>query len=352
MSLPTRWRKEEGARIQGSRPLDSSKLQAPCIVRRPEGGFRLFYTAVGPAKPYPTCQGYLLSAVSDDGLDFEVEPGIRLAPQPDVAHMNRRILAPTVTRRDDGSWRMYFESRGPATEPTVISSAVSGDMLHWEHEDGIRFQAFDGVGGPRYLPLADGRGRLHCFTSEYGPGGLAHGERVSQGIISAVSDDGLTFELEPGYRMRGEEIPCDDPVGITAAEVIPPGAPGDDWSMVFSGWQDVPPGTEVPPHPSHDTSDAADRSSEDFAAASIATDLSGFRSRLFVAHSPDGMSWNQAGCIVEGAGHGSDEIDAVHAEDMSLIEIGDGHYRVYYAACGREGNWLIASAVTEGAPTA
>ena len=351
MGLTLRWRKEKGPRVQGSRPLDSSKLQAPCIVHNPDGGYRLFYTAVGPAKPYPTCQGYILSAVSEDGIDFETEPGIRLAPQPDVGHMSRRVLAPTVTQCDDGSWRMYFESRGPAAVPTVICSAVSRDMLHWEHEEGIRLQAFDGVGGPRYLPLADGRGRMYCFTSEYGPEGLADGERVSQGIISAVSEDGLAFELEPGYRLRDEEAGCDDPIGITAAEVIPPGEAGDDWSMVFSAWQDVPPGTEVPAHPSSDTSASASLSSEDFAAASIASDLAGFRSRLHMAYSPDGLTWNQAGCIVEGAGHGSDEIDAVHAEDMSLIEIGGGHYRVYYAACGSDGNWLVASAVTEGEPT-
>ena len=44
----------------------------------------------------------------------------------------------------------------------------------------------------------------------------------------------------------------------------------------------------------------------------------------------------------------ADEIDAVHAEDMSVIETGDGRHRMYYAACGPDGNWRIASAVSEG----
>ena len=79
-----RWQKEAGPRVEGSHPLDSAKVQAPCIVRNPSGDFRLFYTAVGPAKPYPACQGYILSAVSDDGLVFRKERGIRLAPQPSV----------------------------------------------------------------------------------------------------------------------------------------------------------------------------------------------------------------------------------------------------------------------------
>ncbi|MBL8852124.1 MAG: hypothetical protein JNG89_20795, partial [Planctomycetaceae bacterium] len=46
------WTKEPGPRVASSRPLDDAKVQGPCIVRRPEGGFRLFYTAVGSAKPF------------------------------------------------------------------------------------------------------------------------------------------------------------------------------------------------------------------------------------------------------------------------------------------------------------
>ena len=60
MTVTHRWRKEPGSRVQGSRPLDELKVQAPCVVRVPEGGYRIFYTAIGPAKPYATCQGYIL----------------------------------------------------------------------------------------------------------------------------------------------------------------------------------------------------------------------------------------------------------------------------------------------------
>jgi hypothetical protein len=49
--------------------------------------------------------------------------------------------------------------------------------------------------------------------------------------------------------------------------------------------------------------------------------------------------------VVEGAGYGGDGLDAVHAEDMSLLPLGDGRYRMYYAACDKDGNWRIASAV-------
>ena len=140
-----RWTKEAGPRVEGSQPLDISKVQAPCIVRNPSGGYRLFYTAIGPAKPYPACQGYILSAVSNDGLVFQKEPGIRLAPQPSLRHVSLRVLAPTITEYDEGRWRMYFEARGPAGTPATICSAVSSDMLSWEMEDGIRLESPGGA---------------------------------------------------------------------------------------------------------------------------------------------------------------------------------------------------------------
>ena len=66
-----------------------------------------------------------------------------------------------------------------------------------------------------------------------------------------------------------------------------------------------------------------------------------------MAHSRDGLVWERVGCAIEGGGYSSDELDAVHSEDMSLIEIEDGQYRMYYAACDRNGNWRIASARAE-----
>jgi hypothetical protein len=309
----------------------------------------LFYTAVGPGKPFPACQGYLLSAVSDDGLAFRTEPGIRLAPQPEVPYRSLRVIAPSIAACSDGRWRMYFESRGPADRPTVICSAVSDDQLSWQCEDGIRLASPGGVGGPRCLQLPDGRCRLYCFRSESGPGGLASGQRISAAIVSAISSDGLHFEFEPGYRMRDRQAEYDS-AGISAAEVIPPATADDGWTMFYSAWQDPPPGAKVPLHPSMDASAVANGSSADFAAASIASDMSGYRSRIYVARSSDGMEWERVGCAIEGRGYGGDGLDAVHAEDMSLIRLDTGQFRMYYAACDKDGNWRIASAILEPRP--
>ncbi len=344
MGILDRWQKEPGARVEGSRGLDRSKVQAPGVVAVPSGGFRLFYTAVGPAKPFLACQGYILSAFSQDGLRFRAEPGIRVAPRPGISHMSLRVLAPSVTRCADGRWRMYFEARGPAHEPTVICSAVSRDLREWEYE-GIRLRSAGGVGAPRYVSLPRGGARLYCCASEYGPEGPGRSERVAHHVVSAATSDGLDFEWEPGVRLpdlRGET----GETGITAADVIPPRRAGEDWVMVFSAWQDLPPGAVAPPHPSEEVDAVASGRSQDFAAASIAADMAGYRSRIYTATSRDGLLWERRTCIVEGAGYGGPGLDAVHAEDMSVIRLGGNRYRMYYAACDRHGTWRVASAVT------
>jgi hypothetical protein len=240
---------------------------------------------------------------------------------------------------------MYVEARGPADRPSVICSAVSSDLLDWAFEEGIRLQGPGRLGAPRYLPLADGRGRLYCCGSKLGPE-RPESEGPCQGVVSAVTSDGLHFAFEPGIRMLSRQGEYDS-VGISAAEVIAPSAADDEWAMFFSAWQDVPPGTSVPTHPSEDADAIATGLSENFASASIASDMAGYRSRIFAAYSADGLTWQGASRVIEGAGYGCDGLDAVHAEDMSLARLDDGRYRMYYAACDKDGNWRIASAVSE-----
>ena len=334
MSITQNWKREDGPRIQGSRPLDNAKLLAPCITHNPDGGYRLFYTAVGPAKPFAECQGYILSAISDDGLNFEPEPGIRLPAREDLPHMCRRALCCTIAELGDGRWRMYFESRGPADRPYVICSAISPDQLSWELEDGIRIEAFEGLGGPRYLPLPDGRGRIYCCAAVAGERGKS--------VVSAVTTDGLNFDMEPDFRIHAEALEP-EMRGMTAGEVHAPNKDGDPWTMFFSVWEKIPEGSGPYAKPRLN----ADAQADEFVTNSVTDDISGYRSRIFVAHSDDGLNFERAGCAIEGGGYDSEALDAVHAEDMSLIETEPGHYRMYYACCDRYGSWRIASAISE-----
>ena len=88
----------------------------------------------------------------------------------------------------------------------------------------------------------------------------------------------------------------------------------------------------------------------DFAAASIVVDMAGYRSRIFTAFSEDGLKWHRGDCVIDGEGYNGAGVDAVHAEDMSLLEVGNGQYRMYYAACDAYGNWRIPSAATAAWP--
>jgi hypothetical protein len=340
MTLPRAWMIEAGPRVEGTRDLDRAKVQAPCITRAPDGRFRLFYTAIGPAKPFRDCQGYILSASSANGLTFAPEPGIRLAPDPAVGQMSLRVLAPSIADLPTGGWRMYFEARGPADMATAIMSAFSPDQLHWTVEPGIRQAAPGGTGAPRYMRLPNGRGRLTCFESLHAGGSPATGPRVGTRVIGADTDDGLAFnEAAVLLHDRQDEL---DSAGITAAEIVP----GEPLRMMYSAWQDVPPGTVVPKHPSADAAATENGASEDFAAASIAADMAGYRSRILMARSDDGVTWHREGVAIEGDGYRGTRLDAVHAEDMSLIRLDDGRWRMYYAACDAHGVWRIASAIS------
>jgi hypothetical protein len=238
---------------------------------------------------------------------------------------------------------MYFEARGPATRPTVIASAVSGDQVDWELEPGVRLEAGEGVGAPRVLRLTDGTWLLTCWVATRlpGPDGV---ERRTNAVMSARSTDGLAFTPDPGLRLR-PLTGTHDSAGITAAEVLPPASPGQPWAMVYSAWQDRLDGWPEPVHPSRDPDAVGSGRSADFAAASIAADLAGYRSRLFLATSADGVTYTGARLLVEGDGYGGADPDAVHAEDMSLLRMPDGTLRMYYAGCNTTGRWGVLSAV-------
>ena len=167
-----------------------------------------------------------------------------------------------------------------------------------------------------------------------------------QGVITATTENGLNFITEDGYRIKSGQQRFDSG-GYTAAEILAADEPNEDLSTMYvSAWQDVGPGAEVPIHPSRNPKAVSSGISADFAAASIACDISGYRSRIYAAHSDDDNNWEIGECVVEGDGYGGSDPDAIHAEDMSLIKLDDGRYRMYYAACDIAGNWRILSAVS------
>jgi len=79
----------------------------------------------------------ILSAVSEDGLVWRREPGVRV----DVGglHHSRQVYQPAVVPLG-GGFRMYYRAGGYRS---VIVSAFSKDGITWEEEQGIRVDSGD-----------------------------------------------------------------------------------------------------------------------------------------------------------------------------------------------------------------
>ncbi|MEX0728493.1 MAG: hypothetical protein WEB58_04895 [Planctomycetaceae bacterium] len=174
---------------------------SPRVVALPDAGYRLYYSQMLPrpgfpagALDYDNCRTRILSAFSPDGVHWTPEPGVRLA-RSQCGDDVRRVVSSEVVpvAAGDSRLRMYFEScSGLQSQPSTIRSAISEDGLTWTVEPGIRFgDGEHNFMSPRILFLEDGRCRLYCCERE-------------AGIISAVSDDGVTFDREPGVRIGSD----------------------------------------------------------------------------------------------------------------------------------------------------
>ena len=295
-------------------PADSTRTGvcgavSPNIISLPDGGFRMYYCQMLPrtgfpagANDYENCTTRLLSAHSMDGLTWTPEPGVRLGAKQGGAG-EFRVVSPEVAPVPDGTGRlrMYYEcSPNPESGPATLRSAISDDGgLEWTVEDGVRMGASDGsFSAPRLIYLDDGRCRL--YLSERG-----------SGIKSALSDDGLNFELEPGVRIEGGSTY--DAVNAFAPEVLRIRSGG--YRMYFSGY-----------------------------SASTQAQVLG-------AVSEDGLNWQKEDKPVIPPGG---RWDAAKASEMCVIALpstdGKGEqYRMLYEACDgtavdKRGVWRIAGA--------
>ena len=107
--------------------------------------------------------------------------------------------------------------------------------------------------------------------------------------------------------------------------------------MFYPAWQNPPPGADVSVHLNDNPNAVEDGSSEDFAVVSIATDMAGYRSRIFVAYFRDGMKWERGECVSsKGQDTTGSGLDPVHAEAISFNVLDDGCYRIVLRCLRRE----------------
>ena len=173
---------------------------SPRVVVLPNGGYRLYYTQIIPrpgfpagANDYENASTRILSATSTDGVRWIPEAGVRLSPPQGGAGEFRVVSSEVAPVSDsDGQLRMYYECcRGSQSQPSSIRSAISEDGgLAWTPEPGARLEASGCYYcAPRIILLEDGRCRLYCYEGD-------------KGIVSALSEDGgLTFRQESGLRV-------------------------------------------------------------------------------------------------------------------------------------------------------
>ena len=163
------WQKDSDQRLE-----DGS---VPFVHRLKDGKIRLYY-----------CKSKgISSAISNDGLTFTKESGVRISPETGFEAI---VCDPTIVDLPDVKMRMYYkgaDSQNPGPRQSIhkIYSAISSDGLTFQKE-GLRIDSeTNGDNGwasvPDAILLPDGGVRLYYVTA-------ANGEH---GIGSAISSDGL-----------------------------------------------------------------------------------------------------------------------------------------------------------------
>jgi hypothetical protein len=176
-------------------PLGHAHMQNSSILAADATGFRsnghivLYFVDFGHlGQPVPQT---VYRATSPDGVSFDT-------PQP-VYTQPLAMVDPFVLQVSDDLFRAYI----PSAEEGIIS-AVSNDGLTFTREDGVRVGFGEG-GMPGALLLPDNRVRLFVNGANDG----------QAGIFSLISDDGLNFTLESGMR-----IPAPDGFIVNDAQPI------------------------------------------------------------------------------------------------------------------------------------
>ena len=140
------WTKEPGIRIDVGGPYDSHYANGCSIVRLQDGRYRMYYH--GDAY---SAGSYILSAVSNDGINFVKEPGIRVGGN---------VGCSDVIRLPDNTYKMYFSRK-------EIHAAVSADGLNWVETDNVLSLGGPGdydehaLGHPDFYAFPDGTKRIY-----------------------------------------------------------------------------------------------------------------------------------------------------------------------------------------------
>lgn len=163
------WEKDLGLRVDTG--------TAPNVIRFLDGSWRMYYTV----------EEGIVSASSQNGIDWGKEQGFRMTGDP-KSKDHAYVGSPTVFAIAADKYRMIYEASSPDQKQRRLFSAVSPDGITWTRESGVRLEDTNMykqtvASVPDVVKLSDGRLRLY-----YSDG---------QEIKAAVSKDlGLTWQKE------------------------------------------------------------------------------------------------------------------------------------------------------------
>ena len=135
----------------------------PRLIYLEDGRSRLYFHRYTHPLNYEINAGnHIISAISNDGLGFSIEEGIRIAQE--TARETFSVYAPEVIRHGDGGYRMYYAA-WTRDVPGGIFTATSSDGLTWIKDPEICIELdvpldIDMVSEPCITELPDGRPRL------------------------------------------------------------------------------------------------------------------------------------------------------------------------------------------------
>jgi hypothetical protein len=173
---------------QGLGFAQGTNLFSPSAAVLPDGRIRLYYSVITPNDAGSSGE---YSAISTDGVHFQQEPGRRWP----------YTFEGSIRRLPDGRWRFYYAA-SPSGNSAGIASLISNDGLTFSDEAGLRLanpNSGRNLTCCGIVNTADGRYRMYV-TSQYTPPDAPPGPAE---VYSAVSSNLLDWTLEPGVRTLG-----------------------------------------------------------------------------------------------------------------------------------------------------
>ncbi len=291
-----RWEKDPGIVIDVSDVGGNWRSITPNVIEV-GAGFRMYYTESGPGLDYGSSPARILSAISHDGTMWEPELGVRIAPYEPGPGL--RVVCPDVVPLLEGGYRRYFEGQ-PHNGPSTVMSAYSDEGIVWKADPGIRWGDDNAdFGSPRCIYVESNEKTLYRLYFHQSSATI--GDKT---IVSALSEDGLHFQKEPGVRIV-QETPFETAT-VYAPEVLYLG--DGTYRMYYAGWSSEP-----------------------------------LHGQILSATSSDGLNWTKDAkpSVVFGG-----RWDQVKCSEPCIMRLPDGCYRMFYEANDEHGVWRILSATT------